>query len=139
MTKQEKTAVLEDNKEIIKSFSLQMPAEIYSFLFSKISDKVNQGYFGYNFKSAFLDGLRLLKEKNPAIGYDEVTFKRFFRGLDEEKKTNGVLKKTSILLTQKDINWINNYINNKIKMNLSYSKVNFMEDLVREIKLNKED
>jgi hypothetical protein len=135
MTKEESPADLENDNEKIKSFSLQMPEDTYSYLFSEISRKINEGNFSYNFKSLFLDGLNFLREKNPKIGFEKVDYIRMNRTLNKGKK--GALKATSVLITQRDLNWINNYIDENIKKDISYSKVNFILDLVQEIKTNK--
>ncbi|OXA65259.1 hypothetical protein B0A67_24645 [Flavobacterium aquidurense] len=135
MTKEESPSVLENDNEKIKSFSLQMPEDTYSYLFSEISRKINEGNFSYNFKSIFLDGLNFLREKNPKIGFKKVDYKRTNRMHNKEKRAS--LKATSVLITQRDINWINNYIEENIKKDISYSKVNFVLDLVQEIKINK--
>lgn len=137
MTKQIKTGNPKSasSKNQTKSFSMQIPEESYAYLFSEISHKI-QSDVRYNFKRIFKDGLRFLKKKHPRITCGEGAERRFYRKIKKGKRPP--LIATSLLIQQKDINWINNYIDEKIKKDVTYSKVNFVLDLVAEIRKNRE-
>jgi predicted GIY-YIG superfamily endonuclease len=113
-------------------FSLPMPQEAYETVHNLIKIKLNERRPS-TFKSFFLEGLELLKEKYTNITTEENVERRFYKGGRVKRKVKFVLTSISILKT--DVNWIDNFIHEQMKENVYYTKQDFMNVLILEVKL----
>lgn len=125
-----------DEQESIKKkriiFSLHLPIVGLHFLQDVVYTNVVEGKINYSLTAAFLEGLRLLQEKNPDIPERESMERRYNRGGKHRKK--GEVYQTSFASTLEDKNWIENYIVYKLKEDLFFSKISFINDVIEQLK-----
>jgi hypothetical protein len=114
-----------------RTFSLTIPMDKYIYITSLISKKTAQGYYNYNLKDAFADGLELIKKAYPNISNEKSLERRFYRGGKQSQKIESY--RTSTVLLVSDINWIDNFIAEKRKENQFFSKTDFIIELVEQI------
>jgi hypothetical protein len=119
-----------DNTE--QTFSVVFPLESYKYIKSLLSLQTKKGNLNYGIKAAFLEGLELLKKKNPSVKDDVFLERRFYTGGKQKSKTEGF--STSVVIPKKAVNWINNYILQERQNNEFFSKTDFLENLVDQLK-----
>lgn len=122
---------VEKNESDKKTFSLNIPLDKYVYITSLISKKTGEGMYNYNLKDAFAEGLELLKNINPKVSNEKTMERRFYRGGKQKEKMESY--NTSSILLVSDINWIDNLIAEKRKVNQFYSKTDFIIELVHEL------
>ena len=121
-----------NNDNTNQTFSLVFPLESYKYIKDLLSYQTKKGNLNYGIKAAFLEGLEFLKKKNPLVKDDVVLERRFYTGGKQKSKTEGF--STSVIITKKDVNWINNYILQERQKNEFFSKTDFIENLVDQLK-----
>jgi hypothetical protein len=127
----------EEQKPIKKKrilFGLHLPIVGLHFLQDVVYTNVVEGKINYSLTTAFVEGLRLLQEKNPDIPERESLERRYNRG--GKRRMKGEVYQTSFASTLEDKNWIENYIVYKLKENLFFSKILFINDVIEELKEN---
>jgi hypothetical protein len=116
----------------VQTFSVVFPLESYKYIKSLLSDQTKKGNLNYGIKAAFLEGLELLKRRNPFVKDDVILERRFYTGGKQKSKTEGF--STSVIIPKKAVNWINNYILQERQNNEFFSKTDFIENLVDQLK-----
>jgi hypothetical protein len=129
-------AAVNDPEEVKnKNYGLYLPHTDYVFFNEYITKKLKSGELSYNFKKAFLDGLDLLQKENPDIEIIKDIPRRYYRG--GKQKNAEEWYRSSIILNTDQINWINSFIAEKSKKELSYSQPDFIQELVLLLKKEK--
>lgn len=120
------------DKDIKATFSFDLKKEAQEFVHDLIFTKISQGNINYNLTSLFFEGLDLLKEKNPEIPNNKPVKRRYYRG--GRQKDKGEIYRTSIVSTIGNKNWIDNFILNQTLKDLYFSKTDFINLLLYELK-----
>lgn len=113
-------------------FSLVIPIEGYQYIRGLTSLKAHQGDLNYNIKASFLDGLALLKKENPLVKDEASLERRFYRGGNQKSKIESFA--TSVIIPKRDINWIDNYIQQERRNDEFFSKPDFIINLIKQLK-----
>lgn len=113
-------------------FSLNIPIEGYQYLRSLATLKTKQGDLSYNLKSAFVEGLELLKVGNPLVEDKTSLERRLYRGGGQKNKVETY--NTSVNISKRQINWIDNYILQERQKDEFFSKPDFINNLIEELK-----
>lgn len=117
-----------------RTFSLTIPMDKYIYITSLISKKTSEGFYNYNLKDVFAEGLELLKKAFPNISNEKSLERRFYRGGKQSQKIESY--STSSILLVSDINWIDNFIAEKRRENQFFSKTDFIIELVEKLENN---
>jgi hypothetical protein len=115
-----------------QAFSLAIPIEGYVYIRALQSLKTKQGNLSYSIKAAFLDGLDLLKNENPLVKDDAPLDRRYYKGGDQKSKIESF--PTSVVVTKREVNWVNNYILQERQKDDFFSKAGFINNLVDQLK-----
>lgn len=108
----------EDSKPKSVKFNFTLSSEGREFFDNLIYTNVVKGNLHYNLKSAFLEGLFILQDKNPEIPSRNTTKRRYNKRGKSKSEVKGYV--TSILSTLEINEWIEDYICYKI----NFSEVN---------------
>ena len=121
-----------EDLEKTHGFSLVIPIEGYQFIRGLASLKAKRGELNYNLKAAFLEGLELLKKENPLVNDEASLDRRFYRGGSQKSKTESFA--TSVIISKRKINWIDNYILQERQIDEFFSKPDFINNLIEKLK-----
>jgi hypothetical protein len=113
-------------------FSLAIPIEGYQYLRGLAALKTKQGDLSYNLKAAFLEGLELLKKNNPLVDDKASLERRLYRGGGQKNKVETY--NTSVNISKREINWIDNYILQERQKDEFFSKPDFINNLIEQLK-----
>lgn len=113
-------------------FSLVIPIEGYQYIRGLASLKAKQGDLNYNLKAGFLEGLELLKKENPLVKDEATLERRFYRGGGQKNKIETYA--TSVIIPKREINWIDNYILQERQKDEFFSKPDFINNLIEQLK-----
>lgn len=122
----------EENLDKNQAFSLVIPIEGYVYIRALMNYKTRQGNLSYSLKAAFLEGLELLKIENPLVKDEAALERRFYRGGEQKSKTESYA--TSVIITKRNVNWIDNYILQERQKDDFFSKPDFINNLVEQLK-----
>ena len=122
----------EENLDKLHAFSLVIPIEGYQYLRGLANLKTKQGDLSYNLKAAFLEGLELLEKENPLVKDEANLERRFYRGGGQKNKIESY--KTSVIIYKRKINWIDNYILQERQKDEFFSKPDFINNLIDQLK-----
>ncbi len=114
------------------AFSLVIPIEGYQYMRGLANLKTKQGDLSYNLKAGFLEGLGLLKKKNPLVKDEATLGRRFYRGGGQKNKIETYA--TSVIIPKREINWIDNYILQERQKDEFFSKPDFINNLIDQLK-----
>lgn len=112
-------------------FSLVIPIEGYLYIKGLMNLKAKQGDLNYGIKTAFLEGLELLKKENPLVKYDELD-RRYYKGAEQKNKIEAF--KSTVVILKKDKNWLDNYILQERQKDDVFSKPDFINNLIEKLK-----
>lgn len=127
--KSEKKEDLE--KEIL--YSIIITNDDYVFMKNLLALKARDRNFVSSNKTLFLEGFELLKSKNIDIKDDKPSKRRYYRGGQQKIKDETI--STSVKIKRSFVYWIDNYIFEKRKENIYYSKPQFISELINELRL----
>lgn len=133
-TKIEKSKELEKVEDLDKThgFSLVIPIEGYQYIRGLASLKAKKGELNYNLKAGFLEGLELLKKENPLVKDESPLERRFYRGGGQKNKIETFA--SSVIIPKREINWIDNYILQERAKDEFFSKPDFINNLIEQLK-----
>ena len=134
MNKKEEQETIKKEKII---FGVDLPIDGLHFLQNVVYTNVISGNLNFTLTAALLQGLNLLKKKHPKIPQLEFIEKRNYKGGRQSKK--GEVVRTSLICSTDDKKWIDNYIVFKLKGDIYFSKISFINDLIEELKISYED
>lgn len=123
---------VDDNVDTKQAFSIVIPIEGYVYIKGLMSHQTRKGNLNYRLKAAFSEGLSLLREENPLVKDDATLERRFYMGGEQKSKIESF--STSVIIPKKDVNWINNYILQERKKDEFFSKTDFINNLVDQLK-----
>jgi hypothetical protein len=113
-------------------FSLAIPVDGYQYIRGLSNLKAKEGQLNYNLKAAFLDGLELLKKENPLVKDESSLERRFYKGGGQKNKVASF--STSVIIPKRQINWIDNYILQERQKDEFFSKPDFINNLIEQLK-----
>ena len=131
IAKVDEKAKVEDLDKI-HGFSLAIPIDGYQYIRGLASLKAKQGHLNYNLKAGFLEGLELLKKENPLVKDEAALERRFYRGGGQKNKVESFA--TSVIIPKREINWIDNYILQERQKDEFFSKPDFINNLIDQLK-----
>ena len=111
-----------------KRYSLTIPLPEFTVIRELIAIQFKKRILNYNIRSLILDGLELMKIKNPDIDSAPNLIRRYYLGGQQKEKIETI--NTSVVLPAESVYWINNYIAEQKNINQFYSKIDFIKDLV---------
>lgn len=115
-----------------RQFGLAIPLDSYQYIRELGSFKAKQGDLTYNLRVGFLEGLELLKKENPLVKNEASLGRRFYKGGGQKNKIETYT--TTVIIPTREINWIDNYILQEIKKDEFFSKPDFMNNLIEQLK-----
>lgn len=115
-----------------KLYGIHLMNDDYVFLQEFVNKKVKGGNLAYKQKEAILEGLDSMKKKHPDIEIIEDAPRRYYRGGKQKDAPEQFI--STILLMPEQIKWINSFVAGKTKNDISYSKADFMHELVTQLK-----
>ncbi len=121
-----------ENLDKNQAFSLVIPIEGYVYIKSLMNYHTRNGNLNYSLKAAILEGLELLKKENPLVKDEASLERRFYRGGGQKSKTESF--STSVIIPKRLVNWIDNYILQERKKDEFFSKPDFVNNLVEQLK-----
>ena len=121
-----------DLPEKPKLYGIHIWNDDYIFLQEFVNKKVKEGILSYNQKQAILEGLNALEKKHPDIEIIENAPRRYYRGGKQKDAPEQFV--STMLLMPGQIKWINSFVAEKTKTDISYSKADFMHELITELK-----
>lgn len=120
----------------MQKYTINISKKNKEFLLEIIQNNLRKSNFSKtSIRSIINEGLLLLKSENETIIdiVELLPIRRFIPGKDKKESKNKIIK-TTIDLEEEDINWINSFIYYRMNSNMSYSKINFSDELFERLK-----
>lgn len=115
-----------------QAFSMVFPIECYLYVRELLNYKTRQGNLSCSIKGVVLEGLELLKIENPLVKEESELERRHYRGGAQKSKVESYA--TSVIITKRSVNWIDNYILQERQRDEFFSKPDFIINLVDQLK-----
>jgi len=128
---------MSESEEVLKKyvkFNFSLSQENKTFFDRLIYTHVVKGNLHYNLKSAFLEGVTLLQEKNTEIPKRLTSEKRVNKRGRTSSHSKGYL--TSIITSFTINDWIQDYIYFKVSFDVYYTTSSFVNEIIESLSDN---